>query len=162
MRLKFPTAVTALCLAAVCVLRGDEGSDEGPGYACGLNAAYIFLNRTGHHVPYAELAHEFEIQNPPDSMLAIKHVLEKHGCVTVGVKTDADFFLDSNRPAIVHLQLTGYSRRPEDHFTCVVGASRQMGVEVLDPVFNVRTAAYITWLTFTQSYQGTALVLKGT
>jgi ABC-type bacteriocin/lantibiotic exporter with double-glycine peptidase domain len=125
-----------------------------------LNASYIFLNRTGHHEPYEQLAREFASQPVPDSMLAIRNVLEQNGCATIGVKADPDFFLDNKGPAIVHLQLSGYSLHPEDHFSFLVGASRQTGVEVLDPVFNVKAAAYITWLTFAQSYQGAALILK--
>ena len=150
----------AWILLSLSNIRAEESPDEGPGYSCGLNATYIFLNRAGHHVPYADLAHDFANQNPPDSLLAIKNVLEKHGCATVGVKTDADFFLNNQGPAIVHLQLSGYSARPEDHFTYLVSASRQTGAEVLDPVFNVKNAAHISWLTFSQTYQGVALILK--
>lgn len=150
----------ALALASVPMLRGQEAPPSAPGYSCGLNASYIFLNRTGHHVPYEELARELGSQSQPDSMLAIKKVLDLHGCATMGVKTDADFFLQNKGPAIVHLQLSGYSFHPENHFTCLVGASRQTGAEVLDPVFNVKAAAHLTWLTFSQSYQGAALILK--
>jgi len=153
-------AAVALMTASQGFLRGQEPWDEAPGYTCGLNASYLFLNRTGHHVPYDQLAQELGSQPEPDSMLAIKQVLEKHGCETVGVKTDADFFLDNKGPAIVHLQLAGYSARPEDHFSCLVGASRQTGAEVLDPVFNVKMPAHISWLTFSKSYQGAALILK--
>jgi hypothetical protein len=53
------------------------------GFVCGLNAAYIFLNRAGRHVDYAELEREFQEQHPPDSLLAIKSVLALHGCRTV-------------------------------------------------------------------------------
>lgn len=150
----------ALALAGFATLRGLDAPTNAPGYSCGLNASYIFLNRTGHHADYEELAREFASQPQPDSMLAIKKVLEAHGCATEGVKTDADFFLQNKGPAIVHLQLSGYSYRPENHFSCLVGASRQTGAEVLDPVFNVKAAAHISWLTFSQSYQGAALILK--
>jgi ABC-type bacteriocin/lantibiotic exporter with double-glycine peptidase domain len=150
----------ALALAGFATLRGLDAPTNAPGYSCGLNASYIFLNRTGHHADYEELAREFAGQPQPDSMLTIKKVLEAHGCATEGVKTDADFFLQNKGPAIVHLQLSGYSYRPENHFSCLVGASRQTGAEVLDPVFNVKAAAHISWLTFSQSYQGAALILK--
>jgi len=153
-------APVVLGLASFAMLRGQDATAAAPGYSCGLNASYIFLNRTGHHVPYEKLAREMGSQSQPDSMLAIKKVLAEHGCETVGVKTNADFFLQNKGPAIVHLQLSGYSFHPEDHFTYLVGASRQTGAEVLDPVFNVKTAAYISWLTFSQSYQGAALILK--
>ncbi len=150
----------ALALAGFAMLRGQEPRADAPGYSCGLNASYIFLNQTGHHADYEELAREFAGQSQPDSMLAIKNVLEAHGCSTEGVKTDADFFLRNKGPAIVHLQLSGYSFHPENHFSCLVGASRQTGAEMLDPVFNVKAAAHISWLTFSQSYQGAALILK--
>ena len=153
-------AALFLLVASVEILRAQEAIDSAPGYTCGLNAAYIFLNKTGHHVPYDDLARELKIQSQPDSMLAIKNVLQAHGCATIGVKTDPDFFLDNKGPAIVHLQLSGYSLHPEDHFSCLISASRQTGAEVLDPIFNVKQAAYITWLTFSQSYQGAALILK--
>jgi hypothetical protein len=39
------------------VMAGLPGQTIGPvakeaGFSCGLNAAYIFLNRAGHHVAY--------------------------------------------------------------------------------------------------------------
>ena len=147
-------------IASFAMTLAKETTDDPPSFSCGLNAAYIFLNKTGHHVPYDELARDFKKQNPPDSLLAIKNVLEEHGCATVGVKTGADYFLNNKGPAIIHLQLVGYSARPENHFTYLVGATQQTGVEVLDPVFNVKASSHISWMTFAQSYQGAALILK--
>ncbi len=154
------TFLIALLVFSITPLSAQEMPGYGPSFTCGLTAAYVFLNKAGHHVPYGELMRQFQDQAAPDSLLAIKNVLAEHGCATIGVKTDADFFLSNKGPAIVHLQLSGYSPRPENHFTYLVGASRQTGAEVLDPVFNVRAAAYISWGTFSQSFQGSALVLK--
>jgi ABC-type bacteriocin/lantibiotic exporter with double-glycine peptidase domain len=131
-----------------------------PSFTCGLNAAYMLLNKTGHHAAYAELLRDFEKQNPPDTLLAIKQVLENHGCATVGIKTNADYFLNAKGPAIVYLQLLGLSTVPENHFSFLIGASRQTGVELLDPIFNVNSASYLTWDTFCRSFQGKALILK--
>jgi ABC-type bacteriocin/lantibiotic exporter with double-glycine peptidase domain len=141
-------------------LPGQTVPDEGPAFSCGLNAAYIFLNKTGHHAPYAELLREFGEQDAPDSLLAIKNVLGMHGCDTVGVKADADFFLANKGPAIVHLQLSGYSRQPENHFSFLVAANKQTGAEFLDPVFSAQAPSFVTWVNFQQSYQGSALILK--
>jgi ABC-type bacteriocin/lantibiotic exporter with double-glycine peptidase domain len=160
MRVRIWIFAAALFIASFAMSRAQEAADDPPSFTCGLNAAYIFLNKTGHHVPYDELTQDFKKQNPPDSLLAIKNVLGEHDCATVGVKTDADYFLNNRGPAIIHLQLVGYSARPENHFTYLVGATRQTGVEVLDPVFNVKTSSHISWMTFAQSYQGAALILK--
>ncbi len=136
----------------------QDAPEQKGGFICGLNAAYIFLNRSGHHVAYEELVQDFTAQKLPDSLLAIKNVLEKHGCRTVGVKTDASFFLTNPHPAIVYLQLYGFSRQNEDHFSYLVSASRQTGAKFLDPIFNLNAASYVTWDTFSRIYQGFALI----
>lgn len=103
---------------------------------------------------------DFAAQNPPDSILAIKNVLNEHGCATVGVKTNVDFFLDNKGPAIVYLQLSGFGPVSENHFSFLVGASPQTGAEFLDPIFDVQKPSFISWGTFSRAYQGTALILK--
>jgi ABC-type bacteriocin/lantibiotic exporter with double-glycine peptidase domain len=149
--------VLGLCILNASSVRAEE-APKSAGFSCGLNAAYIFLNRAGHHVGYDELVTEFETQSFPDSLLAIKNILGKHGCKVVGVKADASFFLGKNEPAIVYLQLSGFSTKNENHFSYMVGASRQEGVELLDPVFVLRGASYITWDSFVRAYQGIALI----
>jgi len=139
---------------------GQDAAPENRSFTCGLNAAYIFLNKSGHHTAYAELLREFGNQSPPDSLLAIKYVLEEHGCATVGIKADADFFLKNKGPAIVYLQLSGFGPRSENHFSYLVGADRENGAELLDPIFNVKAASFIAWNSFSKSYQGIALILK--
>ena len=145
-----------LLLAGVC--HAEAPPEQKGGFACGLNAAYIFLNRAGHHVAYEELVREFLEQQAPDSLLAIKAVLARHGCMTVGVQADAAYFLDNHGPAIVYLQLSGYTRRSANHFAYLVGASRQGGAELLDPIFDLNEASFLTWDSFTRSYQGYALI----
>ncbi len=105
--------IVLLSILAACgsLCRADVAPEQKGGFACGLSAAYIFLNRAGHHVEYDELVREFMEQQTPDSLLAIKTVLAKHGCPTVGIKADAGYFLDNPGPAIVYLQLSGYTRR---------------------------------------------------
>ena len=148
-----------LILAApALVCRADGAPEQSGGFACGLNATYIFLNRAGHHVEYNDLVREFLEQKTPDSLLAIKAVLARHGCATVGIKADAGYFLGKPGPAIVYLQLSGYTRRSENHFAYLVGASRQGGAELLDPIFDLNAASYLTWDSFTRSYQGYALI----
>lgn len=152
-----------LLLAMACALVAGRAWAEAPpeqkgGFTCGLNAAYIFLNRAGHHADYQELVREFQAQKPPDSMLAIRNVLRKHGCPTVGIKAGADYFLGNPGPAIVYLQISGYSRQCDNHFAYLVGASRPGGAKLLDPVFNIDGAAWLTWDVFARSYQGFALV----
>ena len=142
------------------LLQGQDVPAEGPTFTCGLNAAYILLNKTGHHASYANLLRDFKNQNPPDSLLAIKNVLEEHGCATVGIKADADFFLNNKGPAIVYLQLSGFAPTNENHFSYLVSANRQTGAELLDPIFDVKEASFLTWDTFSRSYQGMALILK--
>ncbi len=137
------------------------GAQEAPGsagFSCGLDAAYIFLNRAGHHANYEKLVNEFMAEPSPDSLLAIKRVLEKHGCKVIGIKTDADFFLANKGPAIVFLQLAGYSTKGENHFSYLVSASRQDGVEFLDPIFQLRAASFISWDSFARDFQGIALI----
>jgi ABC-type bacteriocin/lantibiotic exporter with double-glycine peptidase domain len=147
-----------LMLAAALGCRAEAPLEQKDGFACGLNAAYIFLNRTGHHVAYDQLVREFSEQKAPDSLLAIKAVLARHGCATVGIKADAGYFLDNPGPAIVYLELSGYTRRSENHFAYLVGASRQGGAELLDPIFDLNEASYLTWDSFSRSYQGYALI----
>jgi ABC-type bacteriocin/lantibiotic exporter with double-glycine peptidase domain len=100
---------TIFLLASLGVSRGQETHPNEVTFSCGLNATYILLNRTGHHASYAGLMQEFKKQNPPDSLLAIRNVLKNHGCDTVGIKADPQFFLDNKGPAIVHLQLSGFA-----------------------------------------------------
>jgi len=145
-------------LMLVMACRAEAPPEQRGGFACGLNAAYIFLNRAGHHVAYEELVREFLEQQAPDSLLAIKTVLARHGCGTVGIKVDVGYFLDNPGPAIVYLQLSGYTRRSENHFAYLVGASRQGGAELLDPIFDLKAASYLTWDSFARSYQGYALI----
>jgi ABC-type bacteriocin/lantibiotic exporter with double-glycine peptidase domain len=154
--------ILGLALLATCAgtLRAEDYPQEGPSFTCGINAAYLFLEKAGHHTAYDELLRDFENQNPPDSLLAIKKVLEDHGCATLGIKTDADYFLDGKKPAIVYLQLSGIGVVAENHFSFLVGANRQRGVELLDPIFNVDAPSRLTWDTFCRSFQGMALVLK--
>lgn len=66
----------ALILAASLMAPQLRAQEPSPSFTCGLNAAYIYLNRTGHHVAYSELEMEFSRQNPPDSLLAIKNILQ--------------------------------------------------------------------------------------
>ena len=112
----------AMGSAGFAMLHGEEGPPAAaPGYSCGLNASEYFSQPDGGITcPTRNLARELGSQSEPDSMLAIKKVLEAHGCPTVGVKTDADFFLENKGPAIIHLQLSGYSLHPENHFTFLV------------------------------------------
>jgi ABC-type bacteriocin/lantibiotic exporter with double-glycine peptidase domain len=160
MRSFAPWLVACVLAASLGDLHGQAGPGNGCSFTCGLNAAYIFLNKTGHHAPYADVMHDFQEQNPPDSLLAIKTVLRRHGCMTEGVKTDAGYFLTNKGPAIVFMQLTGTGINKENHFSLLVEASRQNGVELIDPVFDIRTPSIITWDSFSRSYQGTALILK--
>jgi ABC-type bacteriocin/lantibiotic exporter with double-glycine peptidase domain len=146
-----------LCFLGIPAVRAQDAPSTA-GFSCGLNAAYIFLNRAGHHANYDELVSDFAAQPSPDSLLAIKNVLEKHGCKTIGIKTDADFFLANKGPAIVFLQLYGYSSKSENHFSYLVGASRQEGAEFLDPIFQLRAASFISWDAFSRAYQGIALI----
>jgi len=147
-----------ICFTGGAGLRGQDAPVKEAQFTCGLNAAYIYLNRAGHHVAYDELVKEFQSQTPPDSLLAIRNVLEKHGCRAVGIRTDPDYFLNENGPAIVYLQLDGYSLYGERHFSYMVKASRQNGVEFLDPIFEAGKASLMTWDTFTRLYKGIALV----
>ncbi len=117
--------VVLLMLMLVAVCRAEAPPEQRGGFACGLNAAYIFLNRAGHHVAYDELVREFLEQQAPDSLLAIKTVLARHGCTTVGIQADAAYFLDNHGPAIVYLQLSGYTRRSENHFALHFAPSGQ-------------------------------------
>lgn len=128
------------------------------GFSCGLNAAYIFLNRAGHHASYEALVGDFLGQTSPDTLLAIKTVLKIHGCETVGLQTAPEYFLTSKNPAIVFLQLTGHGPKRENHFAYMVSANRQSGVVFLDPIFNMSSASIISWDSFTRLYQGEALV----
>jgi ABC-type bacteriocin/lantibiotic exporter with double-glycine peptidase domain len=146
------------CEACLLAGRADEPSEQKGNFTCGLSAAYIFLNRSGHHVEYQELVREFMEQKPPDSLLAIKNVVAKHGFRLVGIKAGADYFLDHPGPAIVYLQLTGSGQVAEDHFSYLVGATRQGGAEFLDPVFDLNGECDMTWDNFARSYQGFALV----
>jgi ABC-type bacteriocin/lantibiotic exporter with double-glycine peptidase domain len=150
----------ALFLLAQMRSHGQEISAKDSSFTCGLNATYIFLNKTQHHATYTSLLHDFENQHPSDSLLAIHNVLEKHGCETIGIKTDADYFLNKSGPAIVYLQLTGYAPQAENHFSFFVKGSRQIGAELLDPVFDAQTPSIMTWDTFSRIYQGVALILK--
>jgi ABC-type bacteriocin/lantibiotic exporter with double-glycine peptidase domain len=127
-------------------------------FTCGLDAAYIFLNRAGHHAPYEEVVADFQAQAAPDSLLAIKNVLQSRGCRTLGVKATPDYFLSHGGPAIIFVQLTGYSPRKENHFSYAVAFSRQEGVELLDPAFDLTTPCRISWDSFVRIYQGTALI----
>jgi ABC-type bacteriocin/lantibiotic exporter with double-glycine peptidase domain len=147
-----------ICLISAACVHGQEMPVEEAQFTCGLNAAYLYLNRAGHHVAYDELVREFHEQTPPDSLLAIKNVLAKHGCPTVGIKADADYFLGKEGAAIVYLQLDGYSLHGERHFSFMVRASRENGVEFLDPIFLANKASLMTWDTFTRIYKGVALV----
>ncbi len=149
--------LAGFCICLMPVLRAQDAPGAA-GFTCGLNAAYIFLNRAGHHVAYEELVRDFAAQETPDSLLTVKRVLEKHGCRTLGIKTGADYFLDNPGPAIVYLQLSGFSRRNENHFSYLVSASRQNGVKLLDPIFALDTGSFITWDAFARIYQGVALV----
>ncbi len=101
---------------------------------------------------------EFRGEQPPDSLLAVKDVLAKHGCATTGIKAGPEFFVGSDQPAIVYLQLDGYSLKGEAHFAYMVHASRKNGVEFLDPVFEVKAPSFMTWDNFARIYKGTALV----
>jgi ABC-type bacteriocin/lantibiotic exporter with double-glycine peptidase domain len=153
--------VLLLTLVAWSWCRAEVPPEQKGGFACGLSAAYIFLNRAGHHVEYSELVREFMEQKTPDSLLAIKTVLARHGCPTVGIKADAGYFLDNPGPAIVYLQLSGYTRRNENHFAYLMYASRQDGAKLLDPIFDLNDASYLTWDSFLRSYQGFALISHG-
>jgi ABC-type bacteriocin/lantibiotic exporter with double-glycine peptidase domain len=147
-----------LCVMGTMCLRGQNTAGTEAQFSCGLNAAYIFLNRAGHHAAYAELVREFEDQGTPDSLLAIRNVLAKHGCLMVGIKADPEYFLDNAKPAIVYLELDGYSYGGECHFSYLVKASRSNGVEFIDPVFDARKAVVMTWDSFMRIYKGFALV----
>lgn len=153
-----------LFVLATCPILAAYGQTVGPiakeaGFSCGLNAAYIFLNRAGHHVAYEQLVGEFRKEQPPDSLLAIKNVLALHGCPTVGIKAGAEYLLGIEEPAIVYLQLNGYSLNGETHFSYMVHASKKNGVELLDPIFEVNSPSFMTWDTFTRIYKGTALIV---
>jgi ABC-type bacteriocin/lantibiotic exporter with double-glycine peptidase domain len=139
---------------------GQEPSPQNNSFTCGLNAAYLMLNKTGHHVPYADLERDFEKQNPPDSLLAIKNVLEKHGCSTLGIRTDADYFVENKGLAVVYLQLSGFGPQSENHFSVLVELNRNSGAELLDPIFDVTHPTFLSWGTFSKAFQGFALVLK--
>ena len=139
-------------------LHGQEVPTKEAQFTCGLNATYIFLYRAGHHVDYDQLVREFCAQTPPDSLLAIRNVLAKHGCPTWGIQADADYFLDNRGPAIVFLKLDGYSLYGEPHFSYMVKASRANGVEFRDPIFQADKGCIVTWDTFTRLYKGMALV----
>jgi ABC-type bacteriocin/lantibiotic exporter with double-glycine peptidase domain len=157
MRARLP--LLALFLAAFSArVFGQENQPVETGFSCGLNATYIFLKKAGQHPVYDELVREFTQQTPPDSMLAIKNILGRHGCATVGIKTRADYFLENSGPAIVYLQLSGFGPSSESHFAYLVGATRQTGVELLDPAFDTRGASYMTWDSFVRAYQGVALI----
>ncbi len=129
-------------------------------FNCGLDAAYLLLNRTGHHAAYDVLIHDFLMERPPDSLLAIRNVLKKHGCAVVGVHADAAFFLTHEGPAIVYFQLSGYSPKNENHFSYLVKASRDR-VELLDPLFSLNGRSALSWDAFNRVYQNMALILKG-
>jgi len=149
------------CAASGPWCLADAPPEQKGGFACGLSATYILLNRAGHHVEYGQLVREFMEQKTPDSLLAIKTVLARHGCPTVGIKADAGYFLDNPGPAIVYLQLSGYTLRNENHFAYLVNASRQEGAKLLDPIFALKDASYLTWDSFLRSYQGFALIPHG-
>ena len=145
------------------VLMADEAAVSEPSakempFDCGLNAAYIYLNRSGHHVAYAELVREFLGETPSDSLLAIRDVLARHGCRTVAVRSDPEAFLEQSGPAIVYLELDGYSPNGERHFSYLVRASKHEGVEFLDPVFEINHPSFMTWDTFTRIFKGVALI----
>jgi ABC-type bacteriocin/lantibiotic exporter with double-glycine peptidase domain len=151
-----------ICCASGSLARGDDEhagdiASRG-GFACGLSAAYIFLNRAGHHADYGQLEREFQAQHPPDSLLAIRNILGMHGCRTSGIKVDADYFLENHGPAIVLLQLGGYGRQSENHFSYLSGASRPGGAVLLDPVFDFNQPCGLTWDHFSRIFQGVALV----
>jgi hypothetical protein len=146
-----------LLLVPATVLPARDQPPESE-YSCGLNAAYIYLNRAGHHVAYEELSGDFSGQPCPSSLLAIEKVLEMHGCRTVGLKTDAGYFLKNAGPAIVYLQLSGFSPKNENHFSYLADATRQNGVQLLDPIFDLRNPSFISWDGFIRIYQGIALV----
>jgi ABC-type bacteriocin/lantibiotic exporter with double-glycine peptidase domain len=156
--MKLHAMLLVMCLLGGIVAFGQTAAPKEGGFTCGLNAAYIFLNRSGRHVAYDELIREFQAQSPPDSLLAIKDVLAKHGCRTMGIKADANYFLGTNAPAIVYLHLDGTSLNGELHFSYLVQASKAGGVEFLDPVLGVDKATTVTWDTFTRVYKGMALV----
>jgi len=139
-------------------LPADEAAVKEASFDCGLNAAYIYLNRAGHHVAYDELVRDFLGQTPPDSLLAIRNVLAMHGCRTVAVQSDPAFLLEQSGPAIVYLELDGYSLNGERHFSYMVRASKRDGVAFLDPLFEVNRASVMTWDTFTRIFKGIALV----
>ncbi len=156
-------AVLLLVLILCCIplfppAVAQDAPERKGGFTCGLSATYIFLNRAGHHVDYDVLVREFLKQQTPDSLLAIKSVLEMHGCRTAGIKVNADYFLGNPGPAIVYLQLSGYCRESENHFAYLVSANRQTGAKLLDPVFDLQEACYLTWDSFSRSYQGVALI----
>ena len=147
-----------VCIMGGPGLRGQDTPVKEAPFTCGLTAAYIYLNRAGHHVAYDELVRDFEGQRPSDSLLAIRNVLALHGCRTVAIKTDPDYFLDENGSAIVYLEFDGYSLNGERHFSYMVRASRANGVEFLDPIFNFGKSSRMTWDTFTRLFKGIALV----
>ncbi len=43
----------------------------------------------------------------------------------------------------------------------MVDASRQTGAKLLDPIFDLNEASYLTWDSFLRSYQGFALIPHG-
>jgi ABC-type bacteriocin/lantibiotic exporter with double-glycine peptidase domain len=155
---RLPLLALFLAAALSAPAPGQENRPVETGFSCGLNATYIFLKKSGQHPVYDELVREFTRQTPPDSMLAIKNILRQHGCAIVGVRTGADYFLENGGPAIVYLQLSGFGPSSESHFSYLVGATRQMGVELLDPAFDTRGVSYMTWDSFVRAYQGVALV----
>lgn len=149
--------LTGLSLALGPGLRAQERPPES-GFSCGLNAAYIYLNRAGHHVPYEDLRRDFSAEASPNSFLAIKKVLQAHGCYTKALRTDANYFLLNSGPAIVFLQLSGYSPQNENHFSYLASADRRTGVRLLDPTFTLYAASFISWDGFVRIYQGVALL----
>jgi ABC-type bacteriocin/lantibiotic exporter with double-glycine peptidase domain len=157
MRAVFPILVVLLLLFPARPGDAQEAPAKS-GFSCGLNAAYIFLKRTGHHPDYLELEEEFARQTPSNSMLAIRNVLRNHGCATVGVKAGADYFLQKGGPAIVLLQFSGFGPSVENHFCYLLNVTRQEGASFLDPFFDTRQPACMTWDTFVRLYQGVALV----
>jgi ABC-type bacteriocin/lantibiotic exporter with double-glycine peptidase domain len=158
MSAKLPLLALVLAVALSAPAFGQENRPVETGFSCGLNATYIFLKKAGQHPVYGELVGEFTRQASSDSMLAIKNILDRHGCATVGIRAGADYFLENSGPAIVYLQLSGFGPSSESHFSYLVGATRQSGVELLDPAFDTRGASYMTWDSFVRAYQGVALI----
>jgi len=138
----------------------DIKSNDPTTFSCGLNASYIILKLTNHAVNYQDLVVQFQKEEQPSSMLAIKEVLSCNGSRTRGVQVPSTYFLDKNDPAIVYLQLGNFGPKIEYHFTVLTRADKKYGVVFLDPLFSYNKPSHLSWEDFVRMYKGFALVLE--